>query len=791
MHIFKRIRRIGTSLSARQALVMVSITACMMLVLSFASYHVFKNAFDEEIMRFNMQKLNTVATSVDTNIFAVAEKVCATTLWEGVSGSGNALYSQHGPREYMNTINKVKNILVTNRLALLDFAESLNVFYPSKNIIISSLSGATFLDTVNTPGWIRDDEWIDLYKTARDEQKKSSCWLKPRVVTNSAIPTQSETVYTYVFTLTGIADSSGSALLMLNINEQTLRQKIADLDYTYDSSLMLLDSDGFIVSHADSSLLFTSFKDETCFQKIKEKPALTQIAKLNGVEVVISSVKSNLPDLYYVYIVEASEYYHKSKIIKDTIILIVASFLCIGIVLSIFASHACSRPLRKLIQSTRAMVMPDYKEKRKFRSTDTVNGNNDITLISNTIESLYSRVSNLDATLEHNRDIMENALFSNLLAGAIFTEEDLIKQLVFINRDFTLPLYNAIVMKLNLAVISVQETCIEDIIQRAIGYIRQELETVAVTVINNTTFAVIVNYSDPEDADGVIHHLIRFFTFKMQFRNIPAYFGIGKPVKSLIDISISYQQACDSLEYAVLFPRNLSFWSETFQDRGLSTQQADCILSNYTDALNKGNAKLLIEITGNLENILRQDASIEDYRNIREHILYETNKAMVRYKSSTTHNVDETILQTLHDAKNAEEFIANLNILNYSLESRNTVPSNVLYTQKAQKYILTNLGQPLSAKYLANMLCISTEHFSRVFKDVSGESFSFYLNRIRMETARDLLYKGEITPQKVAEQTGFKKNYSYFIRKFKAEYGMTPRQYQQSVHVRKTFQTDT
>jgi len=85
----------------------------------------------------------------------------------------------------------------------------------------------------------------------------------------------------------------------------------------------------------------------------------------------------------------------------------------------------------------------------------------------------------------------------------------------------------------------------------------------------------------------------------------------------------------------------------------------------------------------------------------------------------------------------------------------------------------------LSLKWLAeNYLYMNVDYLSRQFINKTGEKFSSYLNRTRMEKAKKSLlqYDGNKIYM-VAEKVGCGHNPRYFSQIFKKYTGMTPSQY--------------
>ncbi|MDP4225625.1 MAG: AraC family transcriptional regulator [Bacteroidota bacterium] len=91
-------------------------------------------------------------------------------------------------------------------------------------------------------------------------------------------------------------------------------------------------------------------------------------------------------------------------------------------------------------------------------------------------------------------------------------------------------------------------------------------------------------------------------------------------------------------------------------------------------------------------------------------------------------------------------------------------------------YIQNNLEQDIKVEELANMACFSKDHFSKVFKSITGMPPCDYIIRKRIERTQFLLLTTDLNLNEIIEQTGFK-SASYFSRIFKKITSYSPAKY--------------
>ncbi len=101
--------------------------------------------------------------------------------------------------------------------------------------------------------------------------------------------------------------------------------------------------------------------------------------------------------------------------------------------------------------------------------------------------------------------------------------------------------------------------------------------------------------------------------------------------------------------------------------------------------------------------------------------------------------------------------------------------SNEFLLQDIKEYMNEHLHEDISLQDVADKMFFSTVYFSRFFKKQTGETFSNYLLRIRMEQAVKLLEKN-LKVTEISEACGYH-DPSYFTRIFKEYYKYTPKDY--------------
>ncbi|WP_420604181.1 AraC family transcriptional regulator [Flagellimonas sp.] len=154
-------------------------------------------------------------------------------------------------------------------------------------------------------------------------------------------------------------------------------------------------------------------------------------------------------------------------------------------------------------------------------------------------------------------------------------------------------------------------------------------------------------------------------------------------------------------------------------------------------------------------------------------------------------NVDSKIAQsfrtmlTLDPFERAMALIELLNMLSkhqdYQLLSSIGYLDNFMGAQNKRlhqiyKYVFDNFKSEINASQVAEAIGMNSSAFSRFFKKTHRQSFTKYLNEIRVGYACKLLLESENKITAVAYESGFS-NISNFNRQFRAVKGMSPSEY--------------
>lgn len=164
--------------------------------------------------------------------------------------------------------------------------------------------------------------------------------------------------------------------------------------------------------------------------------------------------------------------------------------------------------------------------------------------------------------------------------------------------------------------------------------------------------------------------------------------------------------------------------------------------------------------------------------------LCEINPHMTLQKSDpTTYDNNPTLMQNLiknrqrafYDKVESRGIVFQL-LSRFFKQGQSKIEMEDNRIAKTVLYIRKHLNEAIELEKLAEISCLSKDHFIRLFKKELGTTPLQYINQKKIEKSQLLLITEEIAVKEIAFQLAFE-DYSYFNRLFKKITGVTPQEY--------------
>ncbi|MFW6035318.1 MAG: response regulator transcription factor [Halothermotrichaceae bacterium] len=98
---------------------------------------------------------------------------------------------------------------------------------------------------------------------------------------------------------------------------------------------------------------------------------------------------------------------------------------------------------------------------------------------------------------------------------------------------------------------------------------------------------------------------------------------------------------------------------------------------------------------------------------------------------------------------------------------------------KAIKYLKGNYQKNISLEMVSELVHVSPNYFSKIFKEETGSTFVGWLNKYRIEESKNILVHTDKSCSQIAEEVGYN-DYRYFSYNFKKYTNMSPRKYRKN-----------
>lgn len=118
--------------------------------------------------------------------------------------------------------------------------------------------------------------------------------------------------------------------------------------------------------------------------------------------------------------------------------------------------------------------------------------------------------------------------------------------------------------------------------------------------------------------------------------------------------------------------------------------------------------------------------------------------------------------------------------LNVSLMRINEFYTSRHFVYQVKTYLLNNFASDINLEDAAALVNLSTNYFSSVFKQETGETFIDHLTKIRLEKAKEFIEENAYSLKEISFMVGYK-DPNYFSRVFKKYYDVSPSQFQQAI----------
>jgi len=306
---------------------------------------------------------------------------------------------------------------------------------------------------------------------------------------------------------------------------------------------------------------------------------------------------------------------------------------------------------------------------------------------------------------------------------------------------------------------------------------------------NQNIITVIFNFSKNEDEDVIKSSVI---SIAEELRNkVENHFpftisiGISRLYNSIDNLKPAQKEAEACLGNRFYIGYNSTIHIDDIPVFESSQGKNSVDPAGILDAIRAGNTEKILHESDKAVNILSKCSNRTYLKNICLEIIVSSTRLYNEVYGSIE-DVFEDGLIPFEKIVNCSTAAELFDMVKSTMEKMSQCIFNLRHSQtrkvitKAFEYINTHFNEDISLNDVANHIYMSPWYFSKLFKKESGETFSEFLLKTRIENAKMFLKSNlELKTYEIAEKVGFN-DPRYFGQIFRKVTGLTPSEYRES-----------
>ncbi|WP_240420008.1 helix-turn-helix domain-containing protein [Paenibacillus periandrae] len=745
-------------------------------IISFIVYGKLLGTLEQETVKSNITIINQARDTIDMNL-----KQLDQVAFELSNNPGVYEFTSNQEIDVVETNIKLKGIIRDINISSTNVGKSFSdaiVLYSLKNdIFVSNVTKyepdffyETFIRNASMPF----PDWISQVKSISGRQ----FW--PSVNTMGASKAGKQ-IITYLQPLTQYGISNHAVLISL-LPEDKVWGFFGSGEMDARSYRAILDTNNKLITSAPDSIEPIPVNYDEIFQSGREH----LFFNYNGKKYIVIAAASHVFGLKYVNILPVTVLMEKISYLK--ILFSIALVICVllGITLSFVFSVQNYKP----INSTLQWILMNRKDR-------TVRQKGDYETILSNIQGMHTENHMLENQLHKQLPVLKVHFLLRLMKNNTIDMGELNELLEFYTIGFPYDCYTVAVVNIDdfsgfvdsatgksrarFVVCNVGEDLIY-----SIGYgFALEIEEDKVALLIN-----IDADSDKESKHVMDELLRRLQDFLNNKFKIEISVGVGNRYRCLEMIHQSYNEAMIALNYGLI--RGSSMINYFEQTRRISNQ------FNYPPE--KENQLIVCVKTGDLGTVESLLDQIYETNFVERKLSPEMIHCLLYSIISTSLRIleeiqldywdifdDETdVFQEMSQNKDVEAIFSVIRSMFgrlCHLINEKKGKGNIQLRDGIIQYVFRQYSnKELSLVKAANDFDMSPPYLSTFFKQQTGYNFSDYLNRLRVQQAKELLADENHSIQEIADQVGYN-SANTFIRIFKKYESVTPGQYKESRRV--------
>lgn len=572
--------------------------------------------------------------------------------------------------------------------------------------------------------------------------------------------------------------SAYTANIVIQFNRDKFQEVLRSVVSTDQNIVMLVNNDEVIASTSTGNVI-----DTKKVAGLKEKSGFF-FDSVNDKKVLVSYINSDIPGYRYISIIPYNIYLEKVINSRRLVLIISISFVILGALGVQYIVRRNYNPINTLIENiTKKLGMPLESQR------------DELSFIQSVLTNTMDENDKIIKKMKENEDVIRTSFLERLLKGRVdeskITEEILRDfELSFESQHFAVMLF---VIEDHDSAEDVGEEMygvklLHFIITNVVGELINQSHKGMMVELDNSTIACIVNIKNSDGDNGQTkREIVEAVRSAQQFVSEHFKIRFSASLSNIYDtfsgIAFAYREALNAMNHKAFMGEGSIICHDdvakldNFYEYSADTEYK---LMNVIREGNFADAKRIVDgiFESNFNNLsltvetgecLVFDLLGTLIKIVDDNVLMDKLQPISRLKKcSTIRQIKAEIISLL-------EYICE-----YFLQ-KNKVKSEYKLSMDVMGYIEKNYqNENLNVAMIGEHFNMTSNYLSRMFKTQVEEGLHNYIERIRIEKAKELMRNEKLNILEVAKEVGYT-NSKTFIRVFKKIEGTTPGKYRELV----------
>jgi len=259
------------------------------------------------------------------------------------------------------------------------------------------------------------------------------------------------------------------------------------------------------------------------------------------------------------------------------------------------------------------------------------------------------------------------------------------------------------------------------------------------------------------------------------------YIGIYNEKQPLENLKVLHGRSKKTALYAFVASESIEYYSNVKNRENIACSKDESI-HKLKELILAGKQKEALSCVENIFNHeFLKNCSIESIQDTATKLYREI---IERFESQVPRKILDMssylLLKNILNFSSMKEYIEMLKNFVYEATSMIAALKGILTVkdeiEEAIRFINENYYKDINMAIVANHVSLNYYYFSTIFKERIGMNFLDYLNKVRIDKAKELLANTNLKIWEISEKVGYK-NPKHFARIFKEITGLTPNEY--------------